>query len=381
MSTYDIPTLRRAVRHYKRAVALDSTFAAAWARLAEAQAFIYQSLPVADVAASARNAAQRAIVLAPDRPEGRIALGTYYVVVEFDPSRGAEQVALGLKSAPNDTALLTAAGQIGWNLGRSDNSLNYLRRAAAVDPRSVNTLQKLGEGLLRLRRYAEAREVIERALALAPENLSTLVQRIMLELARGDLPAARAVMRSAPIGVEPALAAYVSIQADMAWALGDAGQILILQSRPDLFGDDRAAWGLALAQLYSLRGDGMRARAYADSARAALAETLRRAPDDPMMAAMHGVALAYLGRQDEAVRDGKRSVALLPVSKDAYIGAYIQHQLARIYILVGEPKKALDQLEPLLNIPYFLSPSWLRIDPNFAPLRGNARFERLAAGR
>jgi hypothetical protein len=52
-------------------------------------------------------------------------------------------------------------------------------------------------------------------------------------------------------------------------------------------------------------------------------------------------------------------------------------QLARIYLLVGEPEKALDELEPLLKMPYYLSPGWLRIDPTFAPLRGRARFERL----
>jgi hypothetical protein len=63
------------------------------------------------------------------------------------------------------------------------------------------------------------------------------------------------------------------------------------------------------------------------------------------------------------------------------LAPYIQHQLARIYLLAGEPEKALDQLEPLLTIPYELSPGWLRIDPTFVPLRGNPRFERLVAGK
>jgi len=54
-----------------------------------------------------------------------------------------------------------------------------------------------------------------------------------------------------------------------------------------------------------------------------------------------------------------------------------QHQLARIYILVGEPEKALNQLEQLLHIPYYLSPDWLRVDPTFDPLRKNPRFKAL----
>lgn len=58
--------------------------------------------------------------------------------------------------------------------------------------------------------------------------------------------------------------------------------------------------------------------------------------------------------------------------------SYFRHQLVRIYIAVGEPEKALDNLEILLHEPYLLSPQWLRIDPNFASLRGNPRFERLA---
>jgi hypothetical protein len=68
------------------------------------------------------------------------------------------------------------------------------------------------------------------------------------------------------------------------------------------------------------------------------------------------------------------------VGRDAYLGAYVQLQLVRIYLLVGEPEKALDQLEPLLRVPFYPSPAWLRIDQTFAPLKGNPRFERLVTG-
>jgi hypothetical protein len=93
-----------------------------------------------------------------------------------------------------------------------------------------------------------------------------------------------------------------------------------------------------------------------------------------------GVSLANLGRKVEAVREGRRGVELQPISQDAYSGPYLQLQLARIYMLVGEPDLALDQLEPLLRIPYYLSPGWLRIDPTFDPVRKNPRFRKLVEG-
>jgi hypothetical protein len=56
------------------------------------------------------------------------------------------------------------------------------------------------------------------------------------------------------------------------------------------------------------------------------------------------------------------------------------HQLARIYLMVGEPEKAIDLLERLLAMPYYLSPAWLRIDPTLEPLRKNLRFQKLVSG-
>ncbi|HEY8196108.1 MAG TPA: hypothetical protein VIG04_03980, partial [Gemmatimonadales bacterium] len=103
----------------------------------------------------------------------------------------------------------------------------------------------------------------------------------------------------------------------------------------------------------------------------------RAAPDDPQRHMLLGLTLAYLGRKMEAEREGKRGVELLPISRDGYGGPYNQLQLVRIYLLSGEPDLALDQLEPLLRVPYYLSPGWLRIDPTFDPLRKHPRFQRL----
>jgi len=185
-------------------------------------------------------------------------------------------------------------------------------------------------------------------------------------------------VRSAPPDIQPtALVGYIASYWDLYWLLDDAQQRLLLRLRPSAFDDDVGNWGLSLAATHYVHGDAARARAYADSARAALEQQLKPAPEDAGRHALLGVALAYMGRKADAIREGQYGLALLPASKDAFAGAYDQHQLARIYILVGEPEKALDQLEPLLKIPYFLSPALLRIDPTFAPLRGNPRFERL----
>ena len=90
-----------------------------------------------------------------------------------------------------------------------------------------------------------------------------------------------------------------------------------------------------------------------------------------------GLSLAYMGRKAEAIREAEQAVELLPISRDAQIGPYVQHQLVRVYNLTGEREKALEKLEPLLKIPYHLTPGWLKIDPNFDPLRQSPRFKKL----
>lgn len=126
-----------------------------------------------------------------------------------------------------------------------------------------------------------------------------------------------------------------------------------------------------------MTGDEDQLRRNSEEAEKAFAGQLAETPDDAQLHILRGLALAYLGRRDEAIREGEEGLTLLPMSRDAYTGVYLQHQLTRIYTILDEREKALDRLEPLLGAPLYLSPGWLAIDPNFAPLKGHPRFEAL----
>jgi serine/threonine-protein kinase len=379
MGTTDPATLRQALGHYERAVALDSTFALAWARVSQAHALLYfLTVPTPVQGEASRAAAERALALAPELPEGHLALGDYHYRVTKESPRALEQYARGQRIAPRNADLLVGTALTEQTLGRWEAALQHLQQAQTLDPRSVNTARRLARTLLWLRRYPDALRVSDQGLALAPASLELLEHKAMVHLAEGSLPAARAVLRDAPKEIDPpTLVAYVGTYWDLAWVLDQEQQRLLLGLPPGPFDDNRANWGIVLAQAHGYRGDQARARVYADSARIAFEEQLRDTPEDAQLRMIYGLTLAYLGRKADAIREGERGLALQPVSQDAYSGAYNQHLLARIYILAGEHDKALDQLESLLAIPYYLSPGWLRIDPTFDPLRKHPRFQRL----
>jgi eukaryotic-like serine/threonine-protein kinase len=382
LGTSDPATLRQALGHYERAIALDSAFALAWARASEAHVLLYfLTAPNPEDRDAARASAERALALAPKRPEGRLALGSYHYRGTHDYTRALEQFALGQRVAPRDAELLVATALTEQTLGKWEAALQHLREAQTIDPRSVNTARRLARALLWLRDYPEALRVSNQGLALAPASLEILENKAMVYLAQGDLAGARAVLRDAPKELEPdVLVPYLGTYWDLAWVLDEEQRRLLVRLPPSAFDDNRANWGVVLAQAYALDGDPARARAYADSGSITFEEQLRVTPEDAQLHMLHGLALAYSGRSAEAIAEGEKGLAMQPIANDAYSGAYNQHVLARIYVLAGKPDKALDQLEPLLKIPYYLSPGWLRIDPTFAPLRGNPRFERLVSG-
>jgi hypothetical protein len=91
------------------------------------------------------------------------------------------------------------------------------------------------------------------------------------------------------------------------------------------------------------------------------------------------MAYAGLGRREDAVRAGKRAVALLPVRLDAVAGYPLIRELAVIYARVGDREAAIAELEWALDGPsgLVLSRPLLGIDPCFDSLHGSPGFERL----
>ena len=382
MAASDPPTIRKSLSYYEQAVALDPGFAQGWARLSVACALLYaNALPEPRLAERSRQAADKAIALQPGRSEGYHALGNYERLVRGDLPRAREQYAKGLRLAPNSVDLLGSSSATEQAMGLADTALEHAKQAERLDPRSASAARRLGATFLLLRRYPEAIAALDRAVALAPSNINAIEYRVMASLAQGDLPGGRAVIRAVPKDVEPtALVAYFAQYNDLGWVLDDEQRDLLLRLTPDAFDGDRAALAICLAQAYALKGDAANARLQAEEARKGFEDQLRESPNDDQRHVLLALALAYLGKKEEAVREGLRGVELRPLAKDAFGGAYDQQVLARIYILVGDHEKALDRLEPLLKMPAIISPGWLKIDPNYAPLRGNPRFEKLVAG-
>jgi tetratricopeptide (TPR) repeat protein len=137
------------------------------------------------------------------------------------------------------------------------------------------------------------------------------------------------------------------------------------------------------AENYLQKGDVFRlsrkqgSQAYYDSARIVIEEQVRSTPNDEYLHLFLGKAYAGLSRTEDAIREGKLAVELLPVSEDAFVGPDFVAGLAEIYAIVGEYDLAIDNLEYLLSIPSWISASYIATWPEYAPLRDHPRFKAL----
>jgi serine/threonine-protein kinase len=135
LSTGDAVKLRAAIQEYRRAVALDSTFAQAWAQLSRAYSYYYQVVtPTAEATTGAKQAVDRAAALAPGTTATYLAESDYLFEVVADYRKALNVMEEGLRTAPSNAELLAGAGFAETRLGRWQSGLARLERAMALDP-------------------------------------------------------------------------------------------------------------------------------------------------------------------------------------------------------------------------------------------------------
>jgi hypothetical protein len=223
----------------------------------------------------------------------------------------------------------------------------------------------------------EARHEVERGLAVEPMNAALLTTEAQVAVAQGDTALARAA--AARLGAGPEAGAAMVVLWAKPWLLTEEQQRTYLRLPPDPFGGNRAWQANAFAILLRSRGDSARMRAYADSGLQAIEEW---GPDSASSLpafkhAIRGMLLGMRGRPREAHAEASAAVRGLSDRYSHFNAAYLKTLAAWTDVLAGENESAITLLEQVVAAPYWVTPAYLRVDPTWAPLRGNPRFQRL----
>ncbi len=136
-----------------------------------------------------------------------------------------------------------------------------------------------------------------------------------------------------------------------------------------------------------VRGDSSKARAEFEAARPAIEKIVANSPQDGTRRAQLGLLYAFLGRKEEALREGQRAMELKPISHDVIEGATVEGFYALIRTQVGETDEAISRIERLLTTPFAvdyadesITLSDLRQRWEWDPLRKDPRFQKILAG-
>jgi serine/threonine-protein kinase len=259
-----------------------------------------------------------------------------------------------------------------------------LEKAASFDPRNDSVLGNLWYNYFAVHRFPEAIAILERKSKAAPHNNTARVFRDFIYLQ----------WQADPKPLHETIADIVTHDPASATDFADDWLYLALCER-DPVAADRAlaamksdvvmvgaarfprAWFEGLAA--RTRGDETSAQKAFGNARLEAERMVREEPDYAPQIATLGLIDAALGRKDNAIREGRRALELLPPTKDAMRGAYMMQSLAIIYAWSGEKDLAIDQVAATLQFPGSFAYGYLRLHPFWDPLRGDPRFEKIVA--
>jgi TolB-like protein/Tfp pilus assembly protein PilF len=381
-ANYD-STIGPAIMLLDQAVARDPSFVAAFCLLARAHLraywFNFDHTPArVELARKALDAAAR---LQPDAGEVHLARGLFYYWGSRDYAPALAELAVASRSLPNSADVFYYEGLISRRGARWEESIRAMERAIVLDPRNIAMARELALGYGALRRYDEARRVLDNLLVWTPDNVPAQVQRAALDFSeKADLEKWRRVVAGVPSTAVPdpvaASRRYLALlrrdysAAEEVHAKHRMPETALGFITPPEYFEGRIARGL---------GDAQRSEAAFLRAREqAAAEVAARSDDAKALIVLADID-ANLGRREDAVRAGQRAVEMLPVSKDAVDGPLMLVRLGKIYAAVGETNLALDALERAAAVPNGPSYGELQLEDSFDPLRGDARFQKIVA--
>jgi TolB-like protein/tetratricopeptide (TPR) repeat protein len=362
---------------YERALTRDPDFALVYAALSHVhsamQVFRYDTSPQRVV--QHRQAAETALRLAPNLPQAHVAMAMWHYAGRRDFAAALANLEIALRDLPNDAWVWSRVGYVHRRLGNWDEVFAAFERAAELDPRDADLFADLGgKTYMATRRYADAIRAFDRALALAPDLHHAAVDRGWTRvLWQGQLDPLRAALDGLPLDT------YLGSRADVFLLERQADGLLEFLERiaPDVLEDQRTFFPKSLyaGWAHQLRGDRTTARAAFESARTLIDLVSDDLRDDYRVRVARGLALAGLGRRDDALREARGLEVVY--RHDAFEGAFVAQNRAWILAQVGEAEAALDEVERLLASPSGLSVHTLRLDPRWDPIRDHLRFRAL----
>jgi TolB-like protein/Tfp pilus assembly protein PilF len=387
MTTWDARQtehIRQAIRLLDQAVAHDPTFLLAYCQLAWAHDQLYFNGTDHSPArvALAKEALSTALRLGPDRGEAHLAAAVVHYHCYRDYETASAELAVVRSRLPNNASVFEMTGYIARRRGQWDQCISNFERAANLDPHNVYLLQQTSQTYQMLRRFLDLAGTLDRTLAVAPSDANTLVARALVDLEwRADADpgyeAIQYVVTEDPSAVDAIAEQWFYLAlcrrdtAEAARALASIppeGIIPINVRMSRSFCEGLAARG---------RGDGPNAEKAFSTARVEMEKIVREQPDYAEALCVLGMIDAAIGRNEDALREGRRAVELVPVTKDAVTGAELLRNLAIIYAWTGEKDLALKQLEEVVRIPGPISYGQLRLHPWWDLLRDDPRFEQL----
>jgi serine/threonine protein kinase/tetratricopeptide (TPR) repeat protein len=376
--------LRVAIQMYEKAVELDPNFAPYVAALSEAHTLMWWMYydRTQQRVVQAKAAVDKALQLQPFLAETHTALGYYFYQCQLDYDGALQEFETAQTAKPNDSRVALGIAAVLRRQGKMEQALSNFKKALALDPLSARIAYNTGETGALMRNPKEADQYLDLALKLTPDDAMSYMNKIRWSLRlSGDIPKARATLQTAQqlgLGNNDQIA-YVSVLLDLYDGnLQEALTRLSSQSwevfENQFYSVPRA---LLLAQICGLMRKPALEKDQYNSAKKLLEARVRMRPEEAMYHGTLGIAYAGLGLKQDAIREGKRGVELLPVSKEAYRGFYRIEELARINVMVGDREEAIRLLEYLMSIPGDLGIGALRLDPAWKPLRNNPRFQAL----